>query len=130
MKDIVLIIILLLFFIGFIIIYNRDRLFYFHPKKIIYKSFDDFLNRYNAKKYKALIDDVDLIDIPARKKTKKVIVFFHGNSGNITYKENILSFISDSFKTRVISVDYLKVKRVSVNNIVKICCNVINKLIE
>ncbi len=130
MKDIVFIIILLLFFIGIIIIYNRDRLFYFNPKKIIYESFDDFLKRYNAKKYKAPIDNVDIIDIPARKKTKKVIVYFHGNSGNITYKEEILSFLSDSFKTRVLSVDYLKVKKVSINNIVKICCSVINKLIE
>jgi predicted esterase len=130
MKNIIILILIILFFVGFIIIYNRDNIFYFKPVKKSIESFDDFLNRYNGKKYKTSVENVDIIDIPATKKTKKVIVYFHGNYGNITMKEKMLSLLSDNFRTRVVSVDYLRVKRVSINSVVKVTRSVINKLIE
>jgi hypothetical protein len=130
MKQILIIILLISLLIGFIIIYNRDNIFYFNPKKTYIESFDDFLKRYKAKKYKSTVENVDIIDIPAKKKTNKVIVYFHGNSGNITMKEKMLSFLSDNFHTRVVSVDYLGVKRVSIESVVKVSRSVVNKLIE
>ena len=130
MKRIIIIILVLSILIGFIIIYNRDNIFYFKPKKTYVDSFDDFLKRYKAKKYISSVENVDIIDIPARKKTKKVIVYFHGNYGNITMKERMLSFLSDNFHTRVVSVDYLGVRRVSIDSVVRVSRSVVNKLIE
>jgi predicted esterase len=130
MKRILILIIFLTLLIGFIIIYNRDNIFYFKPKKTYIKTFDDFLKRYRAKKYLSTVENVDIIDIPPRKKTKKVIVYFHGNYGNITMREDILSFLSDNFNTRVVSVDYLGVRVVSIDSVVKVSRSVINKLIE
>lgn len=130
MKQIIIIILILSLLIGLIVIYNRDNIFYFKPKKTYTESFDDFLKRYKAKKYKSSVGDVDIIDIPATKKTKKVIVYFQGNSGNITMKETMLSFLSDNFHTRVIAVDYLGVKRVSIDSVVKVARSIVNNLIE
>jgi predicted esterase len=130
MKNIIILILIILFLIGFIIIHNRDNIFYFKPVKKSIESFDDFLKRYNGKKYISPVENVDIIDIPATKKTKKVIVYFHGNYGNVTMKEKMLSFLSDNFRTRVVSVDYLRVKRVSIDSVVKVSRSVVNKLIE
>jgi hypothetical protein len=53
------------------------------------------------------IGDVDIIDFNPNN-PKKVIVYFQGNCGNITTKERTLTILLDSFNTRVIAVDYLK----------------------
>lgn len=132
MKLIVIIILSIVFIILGIFIFllnNRDKLFYFLPKNIYNPLFKKFIKDYKVKKYKCKVDGVDIIDLPPIKKTNKVIVFFHGNYGNIQIKDKFLSFLSDSFKCRIISVDYLHGSEVSIKNILKITSSVINQLV-
>jgi hypothetical protein len=127
---IIIIIIVILILLSLFIIYHRDKIFYFNPKKIIYHTFDDFLKKYNGTKYKCKVGNVDIIDIPRKKDTNKIIVYFHGNYGNITMRERFLSFLSDSFKCRIVSVDYLRASNISIKKIVKITKTVIKQLIN
>lgn len=133
MKNVLFIILFIVFIILGIIVFlinNRDRIFYFLPKYIHNPLFEQFLKDYNAKKYKCKVDEVDIIDLPPRKNTNKVIVFFHGNYGNIQSRNRIMSFLSDSFECRIVSVDYLHGKEASINNILKITSSVISQLVE
>ena len=133
MKIILFIILFIVFIILSIIVFllsNRDKIFYFLPKYIHNPQFEKFLKDYNGVKYKCKVDGVDIIDLPPRKNTNKVIVFFHGNYGNIQTRDRILSFLSDSFKCRIVSVDYLHGKEASINNILKITSSVIHELVE
>lgn len=133
MKNVLFIILFIVFIILSIIIFllsNRDRIFYFLPKYIHNPLFEQFLKKYNVKKYKCKVDGVDIIDLPSRKNTNKVIVFFHGNFGNIQTRDRILSFLSDSFKCRIVSVDYLHGTEASINNILKITSSIITELVE
>jgi hypothetical protein len=133
---IIILIIFLIFTISFILFY-RDTIFYFKPKKTIVKTFDSFLNKYSYKKYKSNIGNVDVIDftpntpITSKKsKSNKVIIYFQGNHGNITTKERTLTILLESFNTRVIAVDYLKLKKVSIKNFVKLGNSIVKKVIK
>ena len=130
LKFIIIIIIIILIIIGLFIILYRDNIFYFKPKHNTEDSFNVFLKKYNCKKYKSKIENIDIIDIPTRKKSKKVIVYFQGNYGNITKKEKMLQFLSDSFGVRIITIDYLRVKKVNIKNVVKVCQTLVNDLID
>ena len=138
MYIILIFFILFLFFIvSFIVIFiisYRDTVFYFKPKKTIVESFDHFLKKYSYKKYKSKIGNIDIIDFNKTNTTNikntKVIVYFQGNHGNITTKERTLKIILDSFNTRVIAVDYLKLKKVSIKNFVKLGNSIIKNLIK
>jgi predicted esterase len=112
------------------IILHRDMIFYFNPRKATTESFKDFLDDYNAKTYKSTIGNIDVIDIPATKPIKKVIIYFHGNYGNITMRERILSFLSDSFNARIIAPDYLRIRTVSIKNLVKVANSIIKNVIN
>jgi esterase/lipase len=134
MKNIFLIFLCIILFIICSVIsfllYNRDEIFYFLPKNIYNPNFEIFLKKYNVKKYESRIDKVDIIDIPPRKNSDKIIVFLHGNFGNIKKRDKILSFLSDSFKCRIISVDYLSGKEASIKHLLNITCDIIKKLVE
>ena len=78
MKIILFIILFIVFIILSIIVFllsNRDKIFYFLPKYIHNPHFEKFLKDYNGVKYKCKVDGVDIIDLPPRKNTNKVIVF-------------------------------------------------------
>jgi predicted esterase len=126
----VILIILIMIITFLFIVLNRDMIFYFNPRKAITPTFKDFLTEYNAKTYKSTIGNIDVIDIPAKKPIKKVIIYFHGNYGNITMRERILKFLSDSFNARIIAPDYLRIRTVSIKNLVKVANSIIKNVIN
>ncbi len=126
----VVLIILIMIITFLFIILNRDMIFYFNPRKASTPSFKDFLDKYNAKTYKSTVGNIDVIDIPATKPIKKVIIYFHGNYGNITMRERILTFLSDSFSARIIAPDYLRIRTVSIKNLVKVANSIIKNVIN
>jgi predicted esterase len=126
----VVLIILIMIITFLFIVLNRDMIFYFNPRKAKTESFADFLQKYNAKIYKSFVGNIDIIDIPAKKPIKKVIIYFHGNYGNITMRERILSFLSDSFNARIIAPDYLRIRTVSIKNLVKVANSIIKNVIN
>jgi len=93
-----------------IVIYRKDL--YLYPV-LDEKPHDDFISKTNTKKFK-LIDTLGWY-IPGSN-TKKIIIFCHGNSYNITWKTPLLIKLSNAFKCPIICIDYLRSKHISITN--------------
>ena len=103
--------------IGLLII-SFSKIFIYRKGLYIYpvvdeKPYDNFISTTNTKKFN-LIDTLGWY-IPGSN-TKKIVIFCHGNSYNITWKTPVLTRLSKVFKCPIICIDYLRSKQPSISN--------------
>lgn len=98
---------------------------FFNKKNIIQFNFNNNLSWFVPclSNNKITLDYLD-----NHKTTDKIIVFCHGNSNNITWKERILDRLSDNFKYPIICQDYLRIDNCNINNMINNTCKLIEFL--
>jgi hypothetical protein len=124
-KKILIILIGLLIIIGSKIITYRKGL-YLYPV-LDEKPHDNFIKSTKTRKFK-LIDTLGWY-IPGSK-TKKIIIFCHGNSYNITWKTPLLTKLSNTFKCPIICIDYLRSKHISITNMFNRTSKLVSGLLD
>jgi len=95
------------------LISKRDRLYY-HPMDELVDT-HLFKQVYNVEEFD--ISGVKTWLIPSKNKNKKLILFVHGNAGNITHRQGILSSIASNIDVNIACVDYLMLDVVNMKNI-------------
>ena len=102
---------------------------FFNKKNIIQFNFNNNLSWFVPCPYPLPSNQKITLDyLDNHKTTDKIIVFCHGNSNNITWKERILDRLSDNFKYPIICQDYLRIDNCNINNMINNTCNLIEFL--
>jgi hypothetical protein len=109
-KILIILLGLLIIAISKIFIYRKGL--YLYPV-LDEKPYADFISTTNTTKFN-LIDTLGWY-IPGSN-TKKIVIFCHGNSYNITWKTPVLTRLSKTFKCPIICIDYLRSKHISISN--------------
>lgn len=107
-----------------IVIYRKELYLYPVSEE---KPHDEFVSKTQTKKFN-LIDTLGWY-IPGPN-TKKIIIFCHGNSYNITWKAPLLNRLATTFKCPIICIDYLRAKHPTLSNMFDRTSKLVNGLIS
>lgn len=108
-----------------ILLYFREK-FYFHP---IYYEFNsnEFFQKYSVKEY--YYKSCRYWIINSRNKCEKTLFYLHGNAGNITFRQEIISKLSDNLDCNIVIIDYLcQNKSLSSNTLIQTGIDIIKNL--
>jgi len=106
-----------------ILIYRKEL--YLYPV-LEEKPHDNFITTTNTKKFNLI--DTQGWYIPGPN-TKKIVIFCHGNSYNITWKTPLLNRLVSTFKCPIICIDYLRIKNTSLTNMINRTAKLIDGLL-